>query len=287
MRQRLFRGRSVRDGAFTLVELLVVIGIIALLISILLPAMSRAQAMARQTKCLATLRQFGLANAQYMGEFKDWNLPLRWGWSASTPPAPPNAPPPVPASGPARSWANLWPLGRFFGSKNQENARFPRGAICPDATNAFSIAGVNDVNGFAVTLSYGMNTQQLNQGFPLTADHARGNTGAPHYLSGWKRQLVINGAEKIQFIDAISNVNAGGTPPYTTRYFLPDWGEIYVPDPTGQNTKSNIVAYRHARGANVLYYDGHATWLPAANLMFDPADPATAMNKRQWEPRSK
>jgi prepilin-type N-terminal cleavage/methylation domain-containing protein len=56
---------------FTLVELLVVIGIIALLIAILLPALSRAREQAKNAQCLSNLRQLAMVYQFYANDWKD------------------------------------------------------------------------------------------------------------------------------------------------------------------------------------------------------------------------
>jgi prepilin-type N-terminal cleavage/methylation domain-containing protein/prepilin-type processing-associated H-X9-DG protein len=64
------RSRSVRVAGFTLVELLVVIGIIAVLISLLLPALNKAREQARVTKCLSNMRQLAMGWNAYATENK-------------------------------------------------------------------------------------------------------------------------------------------------------------------------------------------------------------------------
>ena len=67
-----------KKHAFTLIELLVVISIIALLISILLPALAKARESARNIQCLAKLKQMGIPMVAYIADNNEVLMPTHW-----------------------------------------------------------------------------------------------------------------------------------------------------------------------------------------------------------------
>lgn len=97
---RVRRGALTRIAAFTLVELLVVMAVIAVLAGLLLPTLSRARARSHQTECLNNLRQVGVAmslhvddNEQRFPDRRDLKTTLPGGWRpwSSWPPSDPRA----------------------------------------------------------------------------------------------------------------------------------------------------------------------------------------------------
>ena len=65
--------KHMRITAFTLIELLVVISIIALLVSILIPALAKARENARRAVCSNNIRQFVIGCRLYANDYNDFN----------------------------------------------------------------------------------------------------------------------------------------------------------------------------------------------------------------------
>ncbi|OXU15309.1 type II secretion system protein [Sedimentisphaera salicampi] len=71
------KNKLTNEKGFTLIELLVVISVIALLISIIMPALSEARKMAQKTTCGSNLRQWGIALSSYSNDF-DYKIPTTY-----------------------------------------------------------------------------------------------------------------------------------------------------------------------------------------------------------------
>jgi prepilin-type N-terminal cleavage/methylation domain-containing protein/prepilin-type processing-associated H-X9-DG protein len=246
-RMRLHGQTRPRARAFTLVELLVVIGIIAVLIAILLPTLSKARKQAQQAQCLSNLRQIGQLNQVYL---QTYNGVLPWSRYPNWNQNPPGGP---------QIWFQF--ISLTAGRKTQDVSGIPTideaveiVKACPtwaSVQDLWSLASQPSKPGYGINLNITA-PERLNSAIPrppYTNNDQYNTKNLPVKMVSLRR-----GAQRIIFGDSYdwhlySNYGAPETFPIGTA-------RPYVSgDPKRHGTKDYPLS-------NYVFCDGHAESLP-------------------------
>lgn len=231
-RRASFTGAASGSPAFTLVELLVVIGIIAVLIGILLPTLSVANRMAARTKCLANVRSMQIAQALYCAEHKGYLIQAGMGHGGAHDHA-------------EVAWFNT--LQRYYDNKLVARCPADNSPHWGPAPDGLPIPGANPDQ--RRLTSYGIN------GF---LDHELTPWGGPYV----KITQVPQASKTIQFLEmARTGPFAGSDHPHIDNWTGPDRHRIAAAQVETNAHGSRDLNASWRAVANYGFLDGHAETL--------------------------
>jgi prepilin-type processing-associated H-X9-DG protein len=233
-----------RNAAFSLVELLVVIGIILLLAWILLPVFIRAKHKAKQTSCMANQRQVSLAVSLYAGDDNDTYPVLTTSFNFANP------------GYPARTKYFSWMLATEPYSKSDQVY------YCPEAKNNERIFSFN----------LGSKQVDLPERHMGTNEFLMPNSADPSFR-GPVAETSIGKAALLPLLADSVYVDFDN-PDYI---ILADYdspaleanSSAFELDPDLAKDRSNPAFARHGGGSNIVFADLHSRWMGQLQMGLD------------------